>query len=262
MTTQRATTQRMIDALSSPVRRDILWMVWDRELAVGDIVAAFDLSAATISVHLSMLRVAGLVTMRSDGNFRRYRADQKALSGVRGLLRPEGRKWTPGTSSEPLALGRAMAVVVVETDAPCDRETAFRAFTNADVYSHWAGATVTLTDGYFTAETERGLRVRGTYDHVVAPALIVMSWDFEAGQVPVPGAAHRAYLEFFESGPRCHLVLHQLVRSQDQARYMERAWGIMLARFRDSVVHSGIAGAVELPAAVRAKRRRQQAASS
>ena len=31
------------------------------------------------------------------------------------------------------------------------------------------------------------------------------------------------------------LELHQLVRSETEARYMERAWGVMLARFRDRV---------------------------
>ena len=33
--------QRMLDALSSPVRREILWLVWDAELPAGDI-AGFD----------------------------------------------------------------------------------------------------------------------------------------------------------------------------------------------------------------------------
>ena len=34
-----AEPQRLLDALSSPVRREILWLVWDRELAAGDIAA-------------------------------------------------------------------------------------------------------------------------------------------------------------------------------------------------------------------------------
>ena len=63
-------------------------MVWDRELAAGDIAAAFDVTAPTISQHLSVLRGAGLVTMRAEGNFRRYRARQDAFRGFEALLVP------------------------------------------------------------------------------------------------------------------------------------------------------------------------------
>jgi uncharacterized protein YndB with AHSA1/START domain len=34
---------------------------------------------------------------------------------------------------------------------------------------------------------ERGTRVRGRYELVCPPELIVMRWDFEDGNVPVPG---------------------------------------------------------------------------
>ena len=227
--------QRVIDALSSPVRREILWLVWDRELPASEIVASFDLGAATISEHLQALRQAGLVTMRVDGTFRRYRADRNAVAGLRPLLREDDRKWFPGTTPHPIAPGRTSAVVVVETDAACDATETFRAFTDPAIYSRWAGVTVTLADGHFAAEMEWGLRVRGTYDHVIEPSLIVMTWDFEAEQVPVPGAGQRAYLEITPRPGGCHLELHQFVRSETQARYMERAWGVMLARFRDRV---------------------------
>lgn len=230
-----SSTQRVIDALSSPVRREILWLVWDRELPASEIAASFDLGAATISEHLQALRQAGLVTMRVDGTFRRYRADRNAVAGLRPLLREDDRKWFPGTTPHPIAPGRTSAVVVVETDAACDATETFRAFTDPAIYSRWAGVPVTLVDGHFAAEMEWGLRVRGTYDHVIEPSLIVMTWDFEAEQVPVPGAGQRAYLEITPRPGGCHLELHQLVRSETEARYMERAWGVMLARFRDRV---------------------------
>lgn len=230
-----SSTQRVIAALSSPVRREILWLVWDRELPASEIVASFDLGAATISEHLQALRQAGLVTMRVDGTFRRYRADRNAVAGLRPLLREDDRKWFPGTTPHPIAPGRTSAVVVVETDAACDATETFRAFTDPAIYSRWAGVPVTLADGHFAAEMEWGLRVRGTYDHVIEPSLIVMTWDFEAEQVPVPGAGQRAYLEITPRPGGCHLELHQFVRSETEARYMERAWGVMLARFRDRV---------------------------
>ena len=64
----------MLSALSSPVRREILALIWDRDLPAGEIAAAFRVTAPTISQHLAVLRDAGLVTMEVDGNFRRYRA--------------------------------------------------------------------------------------------------------------------------------------------------------------------------------------------
>ena len=121
-----AATQRVLDALASPVRREILWLLWDREFAAGEIVERFDLGGPTISGHLKTLRDAGLVSMRVDGTFRRYRADRDRVAAFRSLLREDARKWFPGTTPAPLASARTVAVVVVETDAPCDQATAFR----------------------------------------------------------------------------------------------------------------------------------------
>ena len=246
-------TQTILDALNSPVRREILWLVWDRELSAGEIASSFDLSAATVSGHLKALRLAGMVVMRVDGTFRRYRADRAAVTRFRELLDQDDRKWFPGTTPQPVASSRTSAVVVVTTTAPCDRSEAFRCFTDPLLYSRWAGVPVTLANGNFAAEMEWGVRVRGRYEHVVAPSLVVMTWDFEAEAVPVPGAGQRAYLEITEIAAGCHVEIHQLVRSAEEARYMERAWGVMLARFRDGV---GLALDPGRETALRPKRRR------
>ena len=50
-----------LKALSDPVRRDILELLKSGSLSAGDIGKHFDLSAATISHHLSQLKKAGLV---------------------------------------------------------------------------------------------------------------------------------------------------------------------------------------------------------
>ena len=54
---------KVIGALRSPTRREILGLIWSEELRAGDIAAAFDLTKPTISQHLSVLRDAGLVKM-------------------------------------------------------------------------------------------------------------------------------------------------------------------------------------------------------
>lgn len=44
-------------ALSDPIRRDILMMLKKKgEMSAGDIASEFDLSNATISYHLSLLK--------------------------------------------------------------------------------------------------------------------------------------------------------------------------------------------------------------
>ncbi len=76
----------ILEALTSPRRRAILRMVWDRELISGEIAAAFDVSWPAISQNLGVLRRAGLVVERQVGTRRFYRADQTALGPVTELL--------------------------------------------------------------------------------------------------------------------------------------------------------------------------------
>lgn len=76
----------ILDVLTSPRRRAILRMIWDRELMAGEIAAAFDVSWPAISQNLGVLRQAGLVTQRRVGTRRFYRADQAALGPVAELL--------------------------------------------------------------------------------------------------------------------------------------------------------------------------------
>ncbi len=76
----------MFDALTSPRRRAILRMVWDRELMAGEIAAGFDVSWPAISQNLGVLQRAGLVVERRVGTKRFYRADQAALGPVAQLL--------------------------------------------------------------------------------------------------------------------------------------------------------------------------------
>jgi DNA-binding transcriptional ArsR family regulator len=79
--------QAVLDAISSPRRREILRLVWERELPAGDIAARFDVSWPAISQNLAVLRKAGLVTERRDANRRFYRADPEALGSLQVVLR-------------------------------------------------------------------------------------------------------------------------------------------------------------------------------
>ncbi len=75
-----------MDAISSPRRREILRLVWDRDLAAGAIAAHFDVSWPAVSQNLKVLRQAGLVIERREANRRLYRADPAALGPLRTVL--------------------------------------------------------------------------------------------------------------------------------------------------------------------------------
>ena len=72
--------------IAEPRRREILALVWDDELPAGDIAAKFDVTFGAVSQHLAVLRRAGFVTVRKDGNRRLYRADKERLGPLRGVL--------------------------------------------------------------------------------------------------------------------------------------------------------------------------------
>ena len=55
-------------ALADPTRRQILQDLGEGELAAGAIASRFAISGPSISRHLSILKAAGLVTERRDGN--------------------------------------------------------------------------------------------------------------------------------------------------------------------------------------------------
>ncbi|MGZ8630433.1 MAG: metalloregulator ArsR/SmtB family transcription factor [Actinomycetota bacterium] len=78
--------QAMLEAISSPRRREILRLVWDKELSAGEIAATFDVSWPAISQNLRVLRTAGLVTERKEANRRYYRADREAAGSLAAVL--------------------------------------------------------------------------------------------------------------------------------------------------------------------------------
>lgn len=72
--------------IAEPHRRHILDLVWDDELAAGDIAGEFEITFGAVSQHLAVLRRAGFVDVRADGNRRLYRANKQALGPLRAVL--------------------------------------------------------------------------------------------------------------------------------------------------------------------------------
>jgi DNA-binding transcriptional ArsR family regulator len=233
--------QKVLGALTSPVRREILALIWDRELPAGDIAAAFAVTKPTISQHLGVLREAGLVTARAVGTSRRYRARQEALRGLHAALGDPG-KWVNASDlpERELSAAATKSVVVASVEVGADQRSAFAAFADPAIYSRWLGVPVTIENGRFACTMEWGTNVRGWYDIVCPPELIAMRWDFDDGNVPVPGGEMICYLRVQPRGTGAHVEIHQLVDTAAQAEFMQAAWALVLGRLK-----AGLAGALD-----------------
>jgi DNA-binding transcriptional ArsR family regulator len=85
-------SSHLLAAVGSPRRREILRLVWDRELMAGAIHASMpDVTFGAVSSHLGTLARAGLVDVRVDGRRRFYRARRAALGPVGRVLE---RMWS------------------------------------------------------------------------------------------------------------------------------------------------------------------------
>jgi DNA-binding transcriptional ArsR family regulator len=75
-----------LKAITDPRRRQILALVHERELSVGEIAAHFEVTRSAISQHLGVLREAGLVSERRDGTRRLYLARRAGLQELKAFL--------------------------------------------------------------------------------------------------------------------------------------------------------------------------------
>ena len=73
-------------ALAHPGRRRMVQLVWAAERPASELADACNLTKPAASQHLKVLREAGLVEVRAEGNQRLYRARQEQLARVRAML--------------------------------------------------------------------------------------------------------------------------------------------------------------------------------
>lgn len=87
----------IFDVIADSTRREILTLLRERtaefssgvaELSVSEIVSTLELSQPTVSKHLKVLREAGLVLVREEGQHRYYRLDPQPLEGVEDWVIP------------------------------------------------------------------------------------------------------------------------------------------------------------------------------
>jgi DNA-binding transcriptional ArsR family regulator len=77
----------ILDAISSPRRREVLRLVWHEEKAAGDIHSAMpDVTFGAVSLQLRVLLKAGVVEARTEHRNRFYRARRDAFGPVAAVL--------------------------------------------------------------------------------------------------------------------------------------------------------------------------------
>jgi len=69
-------------ALSDPIRREILEMLKKRRMSAGEIGSHFDMTGATISYHLSILKKAELVKETKQKNYIYYELNTSVVEEV------------------------------------------------------------------------------------------------------------------------------------------------------------------------------------
>ena len=74
--------QETMKALSDPTRREILQLLRGGNKSAGEISDKFDITAAAISRHLSVLRDADLIRDQRDGKFIIYTLNTSVLEDV------------------------------------------------------------------------------------------------------------------------------------------------------------------------------------
>jgi ArsR family transcriptional regulator len=77
---------RAFKALADPTRVAIVNRLGAHEVCVCDLTAEFELSQPTISHHLKVLREAGIVASRDEGNRAYYRLVPEAIGDLAAVL--------------------------------------------------------------------------------------------------------------------------------------------------------------------------------
>lgn len=74
--------QNTLKALSDPIRREILDMLKGGRMSAGDIVSHFEVTGASISRHLSVLKDADLIRDKRQGKFIYYELNTSVLEDI------------------------------------------------------------------------------------------------------------------------------------------------------------------------------------
>ena len=104
-------TMHALDILGDPVRRRIVELLADGEVAAGEVgrvvQAEFGISQPAVSQHLRVLRESGFATVRADGTRRLYALDPEPIAEAAEWFTPFERFWRPRLDALGTELARS-----------------------------------------------------------------------------------------------------------------------------------------------------------
>ncbi|HYF92508.1 MAG TPA: metalloregulator ArsR/SmtB family transcription factor [Symbiobacteriaceae bacterium] len=187
--------EKIFDVLADPSRRQILDLLSVRERSVGDLVELTALSQPGVSKHLRVLRDAGLVEVRRDGQRHWYRLRLEPLVALDAWLARYRAFWTDRLDAIERHLdeeGSFMNGIVQRTEAGWvvrfERhlkhpvEKVWAAVTQPERLAAWlAGGEVDLVEGGKIRLTfeNTGSVMHGTVTRVEPPAVFEFIWNSE-----------------------------------------------------------------------------------
>jgi DNA-binding transcriptional ArsR family regulator len=89
-------SNQIFKALADPTRREVLRLLRNREMTAGELAERFDMTKPSMSHHFALLKDAGLISSRREGQTIWYGLDTTVLQDVVAwaldLTAPNGKK--------------------------------------------------------------------------------------------------------------------------------------------------------------------------
>lgn len=86
-------TQAVFRAISDPTRREIIGLLADTAMTVGDVAAQFEITRPAVAKHLRILREGGVITVVKKGRETINTLRPEALKSVSDWLAHYSRFW-------------------------------------------------------------------------------------------------------------------------------------------------------------------------
>jgi DNA-binding transcriptional ArsR family regulator len=116
-----------LDILGDPVRRRIVELLADGELAAGDVgrvvQGEFGISQPAVSQHLRVLRESGFANVRAEGTRRLYAIDPEHIREAAAWFTPFERFWGPRLDALGTELARSARARRIAASAAPEQET-------------------------------------------------------------------------------------------------------------------------------------------
>ena len=90
---EHSSMQDTFRALADPTRRDILVLLSQHEMTIGEVVDNFDITRAAVKKHLNALEQGKLISVHVEGRERINRLEPQVLQSVTEWLNYFSRFW-------------------------------------------------------------------------------------------------------------------------------------------------------------------------